>query len=529
MIETKIENDLVLPQWLPFQKAAKLREATALLKGLGRQSDEVGRSNSAAFLEELRKFHSDPNPFVGAELMGVSVSIGREAETRLLAEYVRNQPDLGPVPIHEAERILGRSSRPEAETNVRIASLKRHLSEHPSDAVAWIEQARYYTILGQLERARKSVMAALHLAPTDRFVVRAAIRFFVHNKEWDTALRCAFRAYSHLEDPLILGPLLSVGTHLNMLPNKMKPIAETAFLSEDVFLYSETLEAIGTLEARRSALARAKRFFKRAWMDPTRAVIGHSQWVLRQHLPGLADDQKIDFDQSHEAMSWLKFSAFDISGAMARAEDWALEEPYSRAPYILGSSAACVEERYMDAIGIARRGLMSNPKDDVLLNNLAYAELRNGKVADGEIIFAPLRGSLGLKDNIAALGTYGLLLMMKGDIEGGAEQYRTAAKRASELGNRDLVLYANLNFAISMLDVAKKLDVELLRSSQVRLATTLDPGSVGAAMALQRRIVRSDLTGSDELSVAAREFAERAVMAKERLLGRYGRAVSSLR
>ena len=44
---------------------------------------------------------------------------------------------------------------------------------------AWVDMARLYTILGQLEKARRAIDNARAIAPEDRFVLRSSARFFV--------------------------------------------------------------------------------------------------------------------------------------------------------------------------------------------------------------------------------------------------------------------------------------------------------------------------------------------------------------
>ena len=56
------------------------------------------------------------------------------------------------------------------------------------DAVEWMDLARSFTTLGELTKASRSVGAAVKLAPTNRFIVRAASRFYVHSNEPERAL-----------------------------------------------------------------------------------------------------------------------------------------------------------------------------------------------------------------------------------------------------------------------------------------------------------------------------------------------------
>src|SRR5205807_1070689 len=136
----------------------------------------------------------------------------------------------------------------EADERKAIRTAKERVTKFPRDAFAWIDQARLYTILGQYNKARRAVLVALHLAPTDRIIVRSAIRFFAHHNDWDEALYYANKAYRVNNDPFILGPLVSIGTRLDKLPIRLRPTANAALHASDAFLYSEVAAAIGTFE-----------------------------------------------------------------------------------------------------------------------------------------------------------------------------------------------------------------------------------------------------------------------------------------
>lgn len=498
------DKRVVLPRWLPFRQAAAQREASVFVANP--VVVDFGPSEQA-LLESVEAHRSAPSPYLAVELMGSAQVLGHVAIAREMAEQILEHPFLGPVAQEQARAILGKSvSLVVGNEREQIKRTKSRVRAFPQDALSWMDQARLYTVLGNYEKARASVLAALHLAPSDRFVVRAAVRFFVHFGQWDEALRHAQRGYALNPDPLIFGPLLSVASRIGKLPPRLKSLRQNAVNASDSFLYSETLEAFGTLELMSGAEQRAKPFFRKAWRDPTQSVVGHSQWILREHLPALAHEQRINFWTSKEAVSWLRYSMLDFPRTVIDTNTWALEEPYSRAPHILGSMAACIVGDYSEAVAMAKRGLLANPRDEILQNNLAFAYLRSGKVVEGAEAFLPLKAKLNDKSEVATVATYGLLLMCQGDQEGGARYYGEAINRALEQNNRRLALRATLNYLISTLDTAKSLDPSLLKSAQVAMGDLQDPSCFGAASVIVRKLTNSNLSGSDVLSTAAREF-----------------------
>ena len=502
-------EQLVLPRWLPFWKAANERGFIA-----SRPRNAVA-STSLGFDQELIEFKESPAPHIGAELMGLAYVLGKLSVAKELAEYVSSNPELSTIVRKDAATILNGQKTEDIEAEPRLRSLKKSLSDFPNDAMSWIEMARLYTIKAQHKKAEWAATIAGHLAPNDRYIARATIRQLIHSNQWDKALDFGNRTHARTGDPMILGPLLSVATHLNEVPSKLKRIAKLALTAPDSYTYSEALEAIGTVEIKQSGANVARKYFKKAWVDPTIPVIGHSQWVLRDILPGLAAEQSIDFDQSHKAISWLRFAGLKFEGSIQRSRDWELEEPYSSEPYILGSSAACVIGNYQEALEIAKRGIRANPTHPVIRNNLAFAQLKLGQIAEAEKTLTPLISALADKNQVVPVATYGLLLMSKGDIIEGTAQYNEAVKRAT---SQELKLGVRLNYLLSTLAITGELDESVLSVTTKGLETARDPSSIGVSILLAEKLDMSDLKGSDNLSVAAKLLSETAHTRQKHLM-----------
>jgi tetratricopeptide (TPR) repeat protein len=508
---------ILLPQWLPFRKAAQLRETDVTASPV----DFIDYEPSIeAFRDAMADFRANPAPFAASELMGIAVVLGQDEAAEELATYVAAQKVIGPVASDQANGILHRGKRiPEPSQKSSLIKIKKQrVREFPRDAIAWIDQARLYTIMGQREKARRAVLIALHLAPFNRLIVRSAVRFFVHFEEWDTAAFYAQKAYKITEDPLILGPLLSIGTQLEKLPQRVRPIANTALAAKNRFLFSEVLASIGTLDILRGAGKRSRKFFKRAWEDPTRAVVSQSQWVLREHLPSLAPEQTIDFSQSAEATSWLRFAIMDFKGALVGARDWILEEPFSKAAHIHASHTACLVGAYEEAETTARQGLRANRDDRTLRNNLVFAQLRRGEIEAAEESFGPLKSSLSDPREIAPLATYGLLLMSQGQIMDGRFCYEKAIKRATALGDSRMAIRAALHLIMSMLDMTKRIDTGTLAAVTDPVRQLRDAACLGTASVLARRLRKADLSKSEDSSECIDAFVRAVDEAENNLL-----------
>ncbi len=65
-----------------------------------------------------------------------------------------------------------------SEQSAKVAFLRKRLHSYPENAIAWIDLARAYTILGHIDAGRRAIKIALSLTSENRFVLRSAARFF---------------------------------------------------------------------------------------------------------------------------------------------------------------------------------------------------------------------------------------------------------------------------------------------------------------------------------------------------------------
>jgi len=214
-------------------------------------------------------------------------------------------------------------------------------------------------------------------------------------------------------------------------------------------------------------------------------------------------------------MGWLRQVFLDFRGSLAACTEWSLEEPYSREAYILGSSSACLSGDFLSAENLAKTGLNMNPKDRVLINNLGFAQLHNGRITAAEETLKPLERQLGDETQVAPCATFGLLRMAQKRPEEGEKLYVQAIERAMKAKNRPLATQALLNYLYSTLTILKSLDVQLLSGATKILKNSSNVCCIGVADAIARKIQRSDLQGNDEASAAAKEFVQSVKSTKD--------------
>jgi tetratricopeptide (TPR) repeat protein len=479
----------VQPQWLPFKIASNQRELHSSITNYGAVSTS---ESELAFAVALNAFKTIPNPFLAGDLLGAALNLGRVSEAKELAEYISNHGFVGPTLMKMALEILGRApqlSPSDHDIRSRVRDSRKWLHRFPSDAIAQIENARLYTVIGQRKPARRAIDRALLFAPNDRHVVRAAIRFYIHVGELDRAYTVAGSAAKATNDPWITSLWVSMGSQLGKVPYGFKSMFAGAMLSRDRFHFSELLEACASQEIMAGTDKKARRGFKQAWIDPAKTVITHSQWVLREKMPGLAGTVAIDFSKSSEAMAWVALGGFELDRAAQSSIEWALEEPFSPKPYMHGSYIYTLKEQFRSAEELAREGLQANPEHDGLVNNLAFSLLRQGKLMEAECLLKQMKVNFEQTSNFALAATWGLLKMKQKAHADGRHYYKIAMEQARGLSDKRPSLRLLLNYLIAEIDTGGSVNVELLAFLPDSIATVSDVGVLVTADSLRVRLM----------------------------------------
>jgi tetratricopeptide (TPR) repeat protein len=176
--------------------------------------------------------------------------------------------------------------------------------------------------------------------------------------------------------------------------------------------------------------------------------------VALRNLAGVLLDQN-DLDKAKPALDYYlaehpqDAGAYALMGAYyAQTEEYgkALEfldkaiEKDPRRPLPYGWISTILGEVYADyprAIERLKKGLGLNPKDPILLNNLAYSYLMLGDTGSARRV---LDGVDEAEYNVFLTATRGLLLLKEGDKQEGSRLYNLAARLARTSDLRNLVM-----------------------------------------------------------------------------------------
>ncbi len=437
------KREHILPKWVSPKNAilrgeiASPRKVPFILNKTTIQSIE----------KEKETFNASPSVEIAGYLLGASLLVNDRNLAIDMASFLKNRTDSNKIIQDVTARIVESDSHIlDSKTAFDISLLRNWLNDFPRNAFAWIEIGRLYTMQGQIEKAKRAVITALSLAPSNRYIVRCGIRFFLHTMEFDLAWHYIKKANNLIKDPWLKALELNVAMLANKKTPSFKSFVPKNMTFENTFHYSELLESYGNLEMQNGNSNKAKKQFRAAWVNPSEAVVAHAEWVTRNKLPGLRSESPVEYQKSLEALSWVQYYALDFEAAMETVKKWQMEETYSSNPFAVGSSIACCADRPEVAAEMTRFGLKINKGDWLLINNLCYSLLQAGKIDEAEEEFKTYK--LENDNNIFYLATKGLLKFKQGHYDEGRKYYTESIEQCKKMGEIELMIRATLNLAI---------------------------------------------------------------------------------
>jgi len=443
------QRQLVLPAWLDFNQAAKIGELS-----LPRATPfNLIEREKVRFEKAVVEFKISPTLHIASDIFGFALAVGREDIARDAAITLTTIGRLRPAAMAVVCKYLDQSTEVQLwDWKRQIRVLRKLLNFNPRNPIAWVEQARAYTVLGQVESAKRSLDIALGLAPTNRYVLRSVARFYIHIRQPETAWAIFSRAKIVDFDPWLKSCELNLAIMAEKSVKRIPKNDARGILKHEVFYYSELLESLGMMHLINGNDKNARKVFKVAWSAASHNVVTHGEWVARRHFPALEEGIRQRYNDSLEALTFSRYFDGDMEGASKAAYEWKTQEPYSRRAVLMATYLATLLGDYVLAEKFAREGLETNPSDSVCRNNLVFVLLRNDRIADAEKEQGSIPES-GVSDQICYIATKGLLHFKQGHTHIGRGFYAEAIEMAEKEGDKRLSNLAQLNLAISELEL----------------------------------------------------------------------------
>lgn len=194
------------------------------------------------------------------------------------------------------------------------------------------------------------------------------------------------------------------------------------------------------------------KFINQALIQPNDNSLAQAEWLASEN-----NDLQFTFqDYSNlkykaEAETRYEYFRKNYDAAFRHSVDWVHDSPYDKASVLFSSHIAyAFLKDYQSAARILNIGLVANPTETVLLNNLAYVNALNGQIEEAERamsrIYSLASGSSSDAE-ICHTATNGLIQFRKGNIEEGRKLYLDAITRARESStDKTLINKAILNY-----------------------------------------------------------------------------------
>ena len=352
--------------------------------------------------------------------------------------------------------VEGDSSATQLEllNSVSLSILRKIVSNHPRNSLAWSELSRQHALSGSLDKAKKGMLVAYELSAGHRYIVRNAVRLAFHLHDPDLAFYFANVKNTHA-DPWLAAALVSSSKASNRsVPHwrRLKSLLSEDDLSQ--FSKSELASSIATLMVEDGANKPARKIFQQSILEPTENSLAQFVWasqvdeVLRRQV-----NESVGDYQAFEASAWLAYYRGHWQESLDHTSNWMDLERFSTAPYVHGSYVSSLIDDYKGVIEITKAGLKYNPKDSMLLNNKAYAEIWLGEeeLASQTLVLAK-RFANRPEQHLAVDVTEGFKEVRSGSIEDGVGRYKEAIRSTKAGALNKLRASAHLARVLSSVD-----------------------------------------------------------------------------
>lgn len=448
----------VIPRWRTFRdtvESGQLRMQSIL-------GEARPQRNPLELEVRLASWAKNRTPLHAADVICDAYVLGQESRVTEVAKYLCAVPNPPPLARALAEDVLSGSTRqvlPRGISHVAsperagrlLGEVRRSLRMYPRNSVNWINLALGYTVLGDINKAKRAVSTALQLSPNNRFVLRSSARFYIHAGDCERAHQILARSHSVRHDPWVLAAEIAVSSSANRRSRNIKyglGVAKSDSISS--WDASELAGALATIEFWEGSGKRAKVLFDRSLRNPTENAVAQAFWAVRKSLNLPALNATLDTAENvWEARAWRFYQEARWRDAANAAWEWLRDQPFSSRPAALGTFILSVAlDSYEEGAEMAEFALRCNPGDFTLLNNYAVSLAHLGRIPDAMRVYSCIRqDALSREDRAVWLATAGLIHFRLGNIEQGRNLYELALETARRVGDKNLISVAALFFA----------------------------------------------------------------------------------
>ena len=457
----------IIPNWRSFENTTRLGELN------GSKNITLDSSFKPDISDLLENWEETQTIGMAGDILGVALVCNQEGNKTVqdISNFVLQNKEIATPAIIDAANTILKPKEKEIKINLdvseidhfsdksnvieifsKISDLKSKLRLSPYNPILWVEIARYYSILGQDEKAKRSIKNAIFLAPENRFVLRSFSRFFVHIGDFEFAHDIVRKSQLTKVDPWLMATEIALATlrERNSVFTKsgIQIVNSSTF---HPFNLSELASAVGTVELKNASVGKSKKMFEKSLIMPNDNSLAQAEWASQEERNLISINLKqFKLTNSFEANAREHFNNSEWQNSINSSKDWFLDQPFSKMGILFGNEVASRKLKdNSQAAEIAKLGLLSHPNDAHLLNNIIYALCLQDKTEEAEKYFNDIKKEDLQSANytgICLTATRGLLAFRNGDIDLGRRYYNEAINMANEEKNSYLSSLAYINY-----------------------------------------------------------------------------------
>ncbi|MCP4986143.1 MAG: hypothetical protein GY928_08775 [Colwellia sp.] len=337
------------------------------------------------------------------------------------------------------------------KTHPLIRNAKNGLKQYIFNPILYVELSRLYSLLGHKDKAVQNMSIALHLAPENRFVLRAASRLYTHFGAADKIHHFIKNSKIVQHDPWVMSAEIALATIINRSSSLIKKGRQMIKSGKYApFSLTELAASIGTLEFSNGNRRKTKELLQTALVSPNDNSLAQFEWISNKMF--LFEINPIDYEvhNKYEALAREYYHNKQWDQALKSSVSWFCDLPFSKQPVMYGSHIAndILDKREI-AIKLLRAGLVSHPNDAQIINNLAYSLALGNNLSEAESYIRKLRNwsKIDPITKICLNATNGLISFRKGQQDKGRYLYLKAIEETRSSKNGNFKWLAELNYA----------------------------------------------------------------------------------
>lgn len=468
----EIKERRVIPNWRDYKRTLLIGELSnsfvqpldinidrivndwSTLKNIGTAAELInaafisGKSDFSELVEAIKLIRKNPSS-ASNTLLTLVDTFEKQVSSNSPANYNKSLLEKDVDSIDEFQALINNKSL----FKIINKTKKRSVNEI-YNPIVWVELSRLYIMHGQEKKAEKAMLAALHLAPDNRFVLRSATRLFIHTDQFDKAIYYLRKSNSLKYNPWLVSAHIATSSIMKRISPFIKD-GQKLILSNNFSPYelTELYSSLGTLEFNHGSFKKAKAHFDNSMIHPNDNALAQLEWVSKQ-------DSRFSIDPFSFSNVINPFEAFALEhyeqgnweDAFSNCIKWFLDTPFSKRPVLLGSYiAGSLLKNTNASVLLCEVGLRANPNDPTLLNNIIYELAKSNNVTSATKYINQIKdidiSSLPNESKVTIQATLGLVALRNKEIELGKQLYELAIQNSQKMKSEYLKNLAIVNYA----------------------------------------------------------------------------------